>query len=63
MSRLMDSAETVNTQVMLPADLYEIIEQRAQTRGHSVSSEVVEMLSFLLSQPTDELVREFAEWG
>ena len=58
----MDRAETVNAQVTLPEDLYEIIEQRAQARGHSISSEIVAILSFLLSQPTDELEQEFAEW-
>ncbi len=58
----MDRAETVDAQVTLPAVLYKIIEQRAQVRGHSISSEMVELLSFLLSQPTDELEQEFAEW-
>ncbi len=58
----MDRAETVDAQVTLPAVLYKIIEQRAQVRGHSISSEIVALLSFLLSQPTDELEQEFAEW-
>ncbi len=58
----MDRAETVDAQVTLPAVLYKIIEQRAQVRGHSISSYIVALLSFLLSQPTDELEQEFAEW-
>lgn len=58
----MNRAETVDAQVTLPAVLYKIIEQRAQVRGHSISSEMVELLSFLLSQPTDELEQEFADW-
>ena len=58
----MDRAETVDAQIKLPAVLYKIIEQRAQIRGHSISSEMVELLSFLLSQPTDELEQEVAEW-
>ena len=58
----MDRAETVDAQVTLPAGLYKIIEQRAQVRGHSISIEIVALLSFLLSQPTDELEQEFAEW-
>lgn len=58
----MDNAEIVDAQITLPAVLYKIIEQRAQVRGHSISSEIVVLLSFLLSQPTDELEQEFAEW-
>ncbi len=58
----MDRAETVDAQVTLPEVLYKIIEQRAQVRGHSISSEMVALLSFLLSQPNEELEQEFAEW-
>ena len=58
----MDRAETVDAQIKLPAVLYKIIEQRAQVHGHSISSEIVVLLSFLLSQATDELEQEFAEW-
>lgn len=58
----MNNAETVNAQVKLPAELYGIIEQRAKAGGHSISGEIVAILSFLLSQPTDELEQEFAEW-
>ena len=58
----MDRVETVDAQVTLPAVLYKIIEQRAQVRGHSISSEMVALLSFLLSGPNDELEQEFAEW-
>ncbi len=58
----MDRAETVDAQVRLPRGLYKIIEQRAQVRGHSFSSEMVALLSFLLSEPNDQLEQEFAEW-
>ena len=58
----MDKAEIVDAQITLPAVLYKIIEHRAQVRGHSISSEIVVLLSFLLSQPIDELEQEFAEW-
>ncbi len=58
----MDITETVNAQITLPSALYKVIEQRAQVRGHSISSEIVALLSFLLSQPNDELEQEFAEW-
>ena len=58
----MDRAQTVDAQVTLPAVLYKIIEQRAQESGHSISSEIVALLSVLLSGPTDELEQEFAEW-
>ncbi len=58
----MDRAETVDAQVRMPTELYKVIEQRAQVRGHSFSSEMVALLSFLLSEPNDELEKEFAEW-
>ena len=58
----MDRAQSVDAQVTLPAVLYKIIEQRAQGSGHSISSEIVALLSVLLSGPTDELEQEFAEW-
>ncbi len=58
----MDRAQTVAPQVTLPAVLYKIIEQRAQGSEHSISSEIVALLSVLLSGTTDELEQEFAEW-
>jgi len=58
----MDRAETVDAQLTLPAVLYKIIEQRAQVSGHSINSEIVVLLSFLLSQSDNQLEQEFAEW-
>ena len=58
----MDRAETVDAQLTLPAVLYNIIEQRAQVSGHSINSEIVVLLSFLLSQSDNQLEQEFAEW-
>ena len=58
----MNITKTVDTRVTLPATLYEIIEQRSQMNGNSISKEIVALLSILLSQPTDELEQEFADW-
>ena len=62
LNRLMDITKTVDARVTLPAALYEVIEQRAQVSGHSINKEIVGLLSILLSQPTDELEQEFADW-
>ncbi len=37
----MDISPTIDTQVILPMELYQAIAQRAQARGHSVSGEIV----------------------
>jgi hypothetical protein len=58
----MNRAETIDAQVTLPAELYHIIEQRAITHGHSISSEVVVLLSSLLPVSKDELEQEIVEW-
>lgn len=58
----MDQAETVDTQLTLPTTLYEAIEERAQVHGHSVSHEIVRLLSLVVPLPAEDLEREFAEW-
>ena len=58
----MDAARTIDTQVTLPMELYQAIVQRAQTHGHSVSGEIVALLTPLLMQMPPELVQEFAAW-
>lgn len=58
----MDKTETVSAQVILPVDLYETIEHQAQKHGQSVNHEIVQILSLILTQPTDQLEQEFAEW-
>ncbi|MBW4422510.1 MAG: hypothetical protein KME13_25410 [Myxacorys californica WJT36-NPBG1] len=55
-------AEQINAQVSLPATLYRAIEQRAQTRGSSVSHEIVSLLASSLGLETDSLDHEFALW-
>ncbi|MEM8505026.1 MAG: hypothetical protein AAF716_17960 [Cyanobacteria bacterium P01_D01_bin.1] len=58
----MNINETIDTQVTLPLDLYSVIERLAQLRGHSVSQEVVTLLTDLVPQLTDELAKETSEW-
>jgi hypothetical protein len=57
----MDATETISTQVTLPLQLYQAIEQRAQVQGKSVNSEIVALLASLLENPAS-LVKEFADW-
>ena len=61
-SNLMNVNETVDAQISLPNPLYQVLAQRAQQHGHSVSNEVVTLLSSLLSQQTDDLDKEFSDW-
>jgi hypothetical protein len=58
----MDMSETIDAQVSFPIDLYSVIEQLAQSRGHSVSQEVVTLLTSLVPRLTDELAKEASEW-
>ena len=41
----MDTTKTIDTQVTLPIKLYQSIVQRAEISGHSVSDEIVSLLS------------------
>jgi hypothetical protein len=58
----MNAAETINTQVTLPIDLYQAIAQRAQVHGKSFNSEIVTLLLSLLAQDSADLTEEFASW-
>jgi hypothetical protein len=58
----MNTAETVNTQIALPIELYQAIAQRAQIHGQSVSSEIVALLLASFVQNSAELAEEFAAW-
>jgi hypothetical protein len=42
----MDAAQTINTQITLPIELYQAIAKLAQTNGQSVSGEIVSLNSF-----------------
>ncbi|WP_225931719.1 Arc family DNA-binding protein [Leptolyngbya sp. 7M] len=54
----MNTAETINTQIALPIELYQAIAQRAQIHGQSVSSEIVALLLASLVQNSAELAEE-----
>lgn len=58
----MNTAETIDTQIALPIELYQAIAQRAQVHGQSVSSEIVALLLASLVQDSAELTEEFAAW-
>lgn len=58
----MNAAETVSTQITLPITLYQVIEQRAQSHGQSISNEIATLLTSWLEQDSVELAKEFADW-
>ena len=58
----MDATKTIDTQVTLPIKLYQSIVQRAEISGHSVSDEIVSLLSPISIQIPRELEREFSDW-
>jgi hypothetical protein len=58
----MYATKAIETQVTLPIELYQAIAQQAQAHGHSISGEIVALLTPLLTQPSTELDREFAVW-
>ncbi len=58
----MDAATTIDTQVTLPLELYQVIVQQAQAHGHSVSHEIVVLLAPMLGHNSTELAQEFAAW-
>jgi hypothetical protein len=60
---IMNAAESCNTQVSLPNDLYRAIAQQAKTHGRSINSEIVALLSASLNTEIGEdLATEFAAW-
>ncbi len=58
----MDGSRDVDAQVKLPMELYQAIAQRAEAQGHSVSREIVALLTPLLMQIPNQLEEEFAAW-
>ncbi len=58
----MDGSRNIDAQVTLPMELYQAIAQRAEAHGHSVSREIVTLLTPLLMLPTNELEEELAAW-
>ena len=59
----MNAADSCNTQVSLPTDLYQAIKQRAKIHGHSVNSEIVALLAASLSTEIGgDLATELAAW-
>jgi hypothetical protein len=58
----MDVSQTIDTQVTLPMELYQEIAQLAKVHGHSVSREIVALLTRLLIEIPRDLQDEFAAW-
>lgn len=58
----MDAAKTVDAQITLPIELYQKLVQQAQVHQHSLSGELVALLTPLLMQTSAELSQEFMAW-
>lgn len=58
----MSNTQTINTQIKLPIDLYQVISQQAEIHGQSINSEIVSLLSTLVIETPTELEQEFAVW-
>ena len=58
----MDATKAIDTQVTLPVELYQALALQAQVHGHSISGEIVALLTPLLTQASTELAQEFAAW-
>jgi len=58
----MNGSRDIDAQVTLPSELYQVLAQRAQSHGRSVSREIVALLTPLLMQIPNELEEEFAAW-
>jgi hypothetical protein len=58
----MNTSETIATQVQIPKAVYEMIEQRAQAKGHSFDDEISALLSISVALNSNELQDEFALW-
>ncbi len=58
----MNATNSYNTQVTLPIELYQAIEQQAKMHGHSVNSEIVTLLAASISTEVGNLVDEFVAW-
>ena len=57
----MDNAKTINTQILLPIELYQAIVQQAQAHKNSVNGEIVALLTSLMPGSQD-LSQEFDAW-
>jgi plasmid stability protein len=58
----MNATNTHNTQVTMPSELYQAIEQQAKMHGHSVNSEIIALLAASISTKDSNLVEEFIAW-
>lgn len=61
----MNVAKSYDTQIVLPNEIYQAIEQRAKVHGHSVNSEIVALLAISLSikvSEEEDLINEFLAW-
>lgn len=57
------AAQTRDTQITLPTDLYQAIEQQASLHGRSFNSEIVALLAVSLNpEVSGDLMDEFGAW-
>lgn len=54
--------KTIDTQITLPVELYQLLAEQAKAHGNSISSEVITLLTPLLLQMPPELAEEIKAW-
>ncbi|MEB3292099.1 MAG: Arc family DNA-binding protein [Synechococcales bacterium] len=56
----MSPSEVISAEIPIPSSLYDAIVQRAQSQGHSITSEILALLTNSLEQ--ESLQQEIAAW-
>lgn len=54
--------KTIDTQITLPVELYQLLTEQAKEHGNSISSEVTALLTPVLMQMPPELAEEIKAW-
>ncbi|RUT05970.1 hypothetical protein DSM106972_031760 [Dulcicalothrix desertica PCC 7102] len=54
--------KTIDTQITLPVELYQLLAEQAKEHGNSISGEVTALLTPLLVQMPPELAEEIKAW-
>lgn len=54
--------KTIDTQITLPVELYQLLTEQAKEHGNSISVEVTALLTPLLVQMPPELAEEIKAW-
>ena len=59
---LMNSLDTIATQIILPQELYTKLATSAKFRGHSIDREITMLLARSIETETEQLAIEISAW-